>query len=115
MMTRTLCLGLFAVALFAVEVGSAWADVPPGPRPIRPDPLPPPAPTPPLPPPAPIDVPSVLPTPKNGEKAPPQPEMWPSDPVPPPKPKRTGPFRSCGSGVGLGLVGIGIAWGLMWV
>ena len=30
-------------------------------------------------------------------------------------PRRTGPFRSCGSGMGLGLAGIGIAWGLMWV
>jgi hypothetical protein len=30
-------------------------------------------------------------------------------------PRRNGPFRSCGSGMGLGLAGIGIAWGLMWV
>ena len=29
--------------------------------------------------------------------------------------RRTGPFRSCGSGMGAGLAGIGIAWGLMWV
>jgi hypothetical protein len=29
--------------------------------------------------------------------------------------RRTGPFRSCGSGMGLGLAGIGIAWGLMLV
>jgi hypothetical protein len=30
------------------------------------------------------------------------------------EPRRTGPFRSCGSGVGAGLAGIGVAWGLMW-
>jgi hypothetical protein len=29
--------------------------------------------------------------------------------------RRTGPFRSCGSGMGVGLAGIGVAWGLMWV
>jgi len=29
--------------------------------------------------------------------------------------RRTGPFRSCGSGAGLGLAGIGVAWGLMWI
>jgi hypothetical protein len=31
------------------------------------------------------------------------------------QPRRTGPFRSCGSGLGLGLLGIGLAWGLMWI
>ncbi len=31
------------------------------------------------------------------------------------EPPRTGPFRSCGSGAGLGFAGIGVAWGLMWV
>src|SRR5262249_8807801 len=30
-------------------------------------------------------------------------------------PKHTGPFRSCGSGAGIGFVGIGLAWSLMWV
>jgi hypothetical protein len=35
-------------------------------------------------------------------------------PVKEARPRRTGPFRSCGSGMGLGLAGIGIAWGLMW-
>jgi hypothetical protein len=37
---------------------------------------------------------------------------------PPPvvqEPRRSGPFRSCGSGMGLGLAGIGMAWGFMWV
>jgi hypothetical protein len=29
--------------------------------------------------------------------------------------RRNGPFRSCGSGMGVGLAGIGVAWGLMWV
>jgi hypothetical protein len=43
-----------------------------------------------------------------------------SQPTQPPKPtpqppRRTGPFRSCGSGMGVGLAGIGIAWGMMWV
>jgi hypothetical protein len=43
-----------------------------------------------------------------------------ANPAPPPDWKdtgsrRDGPFRACGSGVGLGLVGIGIAWSLMWV
>jgi hypothetical protein len=33
----------------------------------------------------------------------------------PTKPRRTGPFRSCGSGMGVGLAGIGLAWGLFWV
>jgi hypothetical protein len=36
-------------------------------------------------------------------------------PVRPQPPRRTGPFRSCGSGAGIGLAGIGIAWGMMWV
>ena len=44
-----------------------------------------------------------------------------ANPAPPPDWKnygdtrRTGPFRSCGSGMGVGLAGIGVAWGLTWV
>ena len=30
-------------------------------------------------------------------------------------PPRRGVFRTCGSGMGVGLAGIGVAWGLMWV
>lgn len=43
-----------------------------------------------------------------------------ANPAPPPDFKntagstRTGLFRSCGSGAGLGLAAIGVAWGLMW-
>jgi hypothetical protein len=29
--------------------------------------------------------------------------------------RRSGPFRSCGSGMGVGLAGIGLAWGFMWI
>ena len=44
------------------------------------------------------------------------PNPTPLTPAPAPEPpRRTGPFRSCGSGMGAGLAGIGIAWGLMWV
>ena len=43
-----------------------------------------------------------------------------ANPAPPPDWKETGsrrdgPLRACGSGMGLGLVGIGAAWSLMWV
>jgi hypothetical protein len=43
-----------------------------------------------------------------------------ANPAPPPDWKsgdtrRSGPFRSCGSGAGVGLAGIGVTWGLMWV
>lgn len=43
-----------------------------------------------------------------------QPDPKPAEPVKPEPPRRTGPFRSCGSGMGAGLAGIGLAWGLMW-
>jgi hypothetical protein len=49
---------------------------------------------------------------------PPQMDPTTGQPLPPVReePRRhTGPFRSCGSGMGAGLAGIGIAWGLMWV
>lgn len=44
-----------------------------------------------------------------------------ANPAPPPDFKnyggtsRSGPFRSCGSGAGLALAGVGTVWGLMWV
>jgi hypothetical protein len=42
--------------------------------------------------------------------------LWANAPVPNlAQPKRTGPFRSCGSGMGLGLAGIGMAWGMLWL
>lgn len=31
------------------------------------------------------------------------------------KPKRSGPFRSCGSGAPLALVGIAATWGMLWL
>lgn len=36
-------------------------------------------------------------------------------PLKPDPPKRTGPFRSCGSGMGVGLAGIGVAGMLLWL
>lgn len=41
--------------------------------------------------------------------------MWLDDPYVPPAPQRTGPFHSCGSGMGLRLAGIGLAWGMLWL
>lgn len=42
-----------------------------------------------------------------------------ANPAPPPDWKNRGEsgglFRSCGGGAGLGLAGIGVTWGLMWV
>ena len=49
---------------------------------------------------------------------PPQIDPTTGQPLPPVREeprRRTGPFRSCGSGMGAGLAGIGIAWGLMWL
>lgn len=31
------------------------------------------------------------------------------------KPQRSGPFRSCGSGMGTGLAGIGATWAVLWL
>lgn len=31
------------------------------------------------------------------------------------KQKRTGLFRTCGSGMGVGLAGVGLAWGVLWL
>lgn len=44
----------------------------------------------------------------------------PSEPPVTPRPvtggaKRTGPFRSCGSGAGTGLAAVGVSWGLLWL
>ena len=39
----------------------------------------------------------------------------PATPTPPQQPvQKSGPFRSCGSGIGTGLAGIGLAWMVMW-
>jgi len=138
-MRRLLWLALFAVALAA---SSVRADLP-GPYPRPPRPLPPPPnpdivppvpnpnlePLPPLPNPPVPD--GVVPTPKpipEGLKPAPVPQPTPQqgavDPVtgrpyPPPAPrdppKRTGLFHSCGSGMGAGLAGIGLAWGMLWL
>jgi hypothetical protein len=93
----------------------------PEPQPPQPPPIPPPAPLPPIPdlttPPTPQPTPQPTPRPK--------PAIDPTaiDPAigfpPPPRqvdpPKRTGPFRSCGSGMGTGLAGIAVAWALLWL
>jgi hypothetical protein len=82
--------GLVVLALFATD---ARADVAPWPiKPPRPQPAPP------QPPPPPID-------PATGK------ELFDTRE----KPKRTGPFRSCGSGAGVGLAGIGAAWAVLWL
>lgn len=90
-MARSLVLGLIAVVLLAGVASPARADMAPGfLRPKRPEP-------------APqqnaIDPVSGLPYP------------------PPyvPEKKRTGVFRSCGSGMGAGLTGIGAAWAMLWL
>ncbi|MFM8274491.1 MAG: hypothetical protein ACKODX_19470 [Gemmata sp.] len=104
MMTRLLCFGLLAAALVVAKAPPARADLPgPHPRPQRPL----------RPPPEPAPVPNdpgvnVLPA-----------EQQPPPPVTP-RPstgdaKRAGPFRSCGSGIGTGLAGIGVAWGMLWL
>jgi hypothetical protein len=103
-MARVRCLGLIAVAVLAVEAGSGRADLPgPWPSPSKRRPVP----APPAPEPQPVP-------------APPQPPTDPSTGRPmgefrEEKPKRTGPFRSCGSGMGTGLVGIAAAWGVLWL
>lgn len=39
----------------------------------------------------------------------------PAPATPPPQPpQKSGPFRSCGSGIGTGLAGIGLAWAALW-
>jgi len=92
---HALYLGLFACLSLAAMASPALADLPPGPSPsvnknVRVDPAPQP--------PAMIDPITGQPIPVREEPR-----------------RRTGPFRSCGSGAGAGLAGIGLAWGLMWV
>lgn len=91
-MSRALFPLVLAVLLVS-DLAVARADIPPGPSPRRPDPQP----QPPI---------TVDPTPDV-----PYPPPAPRDP---PK-RRTGPFRSCGSGMGLGLAGIAAAWGMLWL
>ncbi|MCI0704396.1 MAG: hypothetical protein L0241_25340 [Planctomycetia bacterium] len=112
-LSHSLSLALFACLCVAVMALPAWADLPgPGPRP-RPGPPIDPIPRPMPPAPAP-----------NGEEVTPQPPPPPIDPITGKElfdtrekksPQRTGPFRSCGSGMGLGLAGIGLAWGMFWL
>lgn len=121
-------LAVLAFALLAAQAAPVFADIPgPHPRPRPPLPLPPQ----PIPPPDFGD--DSIPT-ANDEKAPQPPSPPPirntgdsgtpfatttTLPTPSPKkpepPKRTGPFRSCGSGMGLGLAGIGAAWAVLWL
>jgi hypothetical protein len=122
-MRHALWLGLFAFMLLAVEAGPARADVPGPDGKYHPKPwgygAPPPGwfeqnnnPNPP-------PKPNPDPAPKSDPA--PQPPIDPSSglPYPPPRipdpPKRTGPFRSCGSGMGVGLAGIGVAWAMLWL
>lgn len=102
-MVRALWFGLIAVVLFADAVR---ADIPgPGPRPPRPpfdrNPLPNPVPDP---------APQLGPPPEDPITGK---QLWNTQEEK--KPKRTGPFRSCGSGMGAGLAGIGLAWGVLWL
>jgi hypothetical protein len=122
-MARALWLGVFAVVPLAAEFNSARADVPGPDGTYHPKPwgygapppgwfernsLPnPPQPTPPGPAPQPNPQPQPFGVDPNGRPYPP--------PAPRDPPKRTGPFRSCGSGMGLGLAGIGAAWGMFWL
>jgi len=111
-MARALCLYSFAVALLAVGAAPARADVPAPDGTYRPKPwgygAPPPGwferngspnPAPDPAPPPPLDPVTGLP-------------RVPRDP---PQPKRTGPFRSCGSGAGTGLAGVGATWAVLWL
>jgi hypothetical protein len=95
-MARSLWLGVLAVVLLAAEFNSARADIP-GPWPWS----------------------RAHPFPHGGtdptlQNEIPDPARVPPAPQPIP-PRRTGPFRSCGSGMGLGLAGIGVAWGMFWL
>jgi hypothetical protein len=111
-MRHTLWLGLFAVALLAAEAAPVRADlVMPGPGgwlESRMHPRPP-------------RDPDSQPAENAAEPVSQQGAIDPVSglPYPPPKvvdpPKRTGPFRSCGSGVGVGLAGIGVAWAMLWL
>ncbi|QJW97909.1 hypothetical protein [Frigoriglobus tundricola] len=100
-MARALCLGSFALMLLAVNAAPARADAALFPW-RKPTPRPP------------------LPTPPSQDEASnpvpaPQPNPAPQQPPQPEPPKRTGPFRSCGSGAGTGLVCIGAAWAMLWL
>jgi len=120
-MRRLLWLVVFAGVLLAVEAAPVRADVPAPDGTYHPKPwgygAPPPGwfernslPNPPPPP-----QPPQPPTPQlqqgavdsDGRPYPP--------PLQPGLPKRTGLFHSCGSGAGVGLAGIGLAWGMLWL
>ena len=115
--SRALVFGLLAFALLAADANLARADLAPWPfRTKRPFPPPAPAPDP-----APnandpitpgldpndqkrmvADEAAIL-NPRTGE--------W--EPIG--KQKRTGLFRTCGSGMGVSLAGVGLAWGMLWL
>src|SRR5262245_30707437 len=73
------------------------------------------APTPPPPPEGLETTPNPSPNPPPPVKDTPQPPPPPPARAVPARQRRTGPFRSCGSGMGVGLAGIGLTWGLMWI
>lgn len=108
--SRRLGVGMLALLLLAGEVAPLRANTPP-PLPYpKPDPIPKPDPLF-----APAPNPEPNPAPSPVQNPPPNKEMWPNDPVVRPAPKRTGPFRSCGSGAGTGLAGIAVAWAMLWL
>lgn len=98
-MTRSRAVsGVLALLLLLGGLDSVFANVPPPWLPDGKPPSPGPNPAPPVPDPI---IPSVEP-----------------QPPPPPKkvePRRSGVFRSCGSGAGLGLAGIAVGWGMLWL
>jgi hypothetical protein len=114
-MTRSLPTVFLALALLAAGAAPASADMA-GPwpwskrpsRPLRyggtePDPAPTPAPQPPA-----EEKAAPAPAPN------PQP-MYPDDRAIRLSPRRSGPFRSCGSGTPACLAGIGLTWGMLWL
>jgi hypothetical protein len=95
---RALRLGIVAVLLLG-SVELAYANAPPP----LPDGKPP------------IPIPNPVPDPPPSDIIP---SVEPPPPPPPPKrvePRRTGVFRSCGSGMGPGLAGIGVGWAMLWL
>ena len=87
---RALALGLFGLAVLAADVVPARANPAPPPEIIKKR--------------AADSTPTMI-DPETGQPMPVRSE---------PDRRRTGPFRSCGSGMGAGLAGIGLAWAAMW-
>jgi hypothetical protein len=99
--SRVLVSGLCALALIALRAGPVCADAGLWPFKSRPTP--------------------ATPAPKTTDDQQTPTQIDPSTGMPFPPvgkaepPRRTGPLRSCGSGAGPGLAGIGLAWGALWL